>query len=904
MEKHVKLLRLKIDILALFGLVTLMSSSAQAVSVGELHCELLKDPLGIEIADPRLSWLIQSKDRGQRQTAFQILAASSPANLQPGRAELWDTGKVASDQTAHLRYAGKLLASRQAVFWRVRVWDRDDKVSAWSQAASWEMGLLKAGEWKAQWIARSTDVNDKSAPMFRREFSLDGKIKRARLYVSGLGYHEIRLNGQKVGDHLLDPGYTRYDKRVLYVTHNVTALLKPGANAIGALLGNGWFNVQFRNAWDFDKAPWRAAPRLLLSLRVELADGREVVVDSDVHWKCAQSPISFNVIYGGETYDARLEQAGWDQAGFNDAAWQPAQLVEAPKGKLAAQTMPPIKASEVLRPVKITEPKPGVFVFDFGQNFAGYPELKVRGPAGMRVAMKTGERLFPDGTLDQRDIAQHVARFDTNQQFQTDTYISKGRGEEAWHSRFTYHGFQYVEVTGLPGAPAPDTLRGVVIHSAIPAAGEFACSNPLLNKIWRAARWAYLSNLQGIPTDCPHREKNGWTGDAHLACEQGLFNFDGAAVYEKWLNDLGDEQQPGGELPGIVPTAGWGYKWGNGPAWDSAFVLIPFYLYEYSGDTTALRDHYDGLKRYVDYLTSRAKGGIVDIGLNDWAPFETKTPADVTSTGYYYRDTLVVSLAASLLGKSEDAIKYTKLAEQIKAAFNQKFFKPDSGSYANSSQTALSCALYQGFVEPENRGRVLQNLVANVEKRNGHIDTGILGAKYLLNALSENGRHDVAYRIASQKDLPSWGWWIEQGATTLWEQWNGADSRNHIMYGDISAWFFKTLAGINPDPAAPGFKHFILKPQPAGDLTAARAEYDSVRGKIVSDWKIEQGQFNLRVVIPPNTTATVYVPTADAKTVREGGVSAARAKGVEFVRTENGAAVFAVGSGTYQFSAH
>ena len=338
---------------------------------------------------------------------------------------------------------------------------------------------------------------------------------------------------------------------------------------------------------------------------------------------------------------------------------------------------------------------------------------------------------------------------------------------ERWHSRFTYHGFQYVEVTGLPGKPSLDMLRGVFIHSAIPVAGEFECSNPLLNKIWRAGRWAYLSNLQGIPTDCPHREKNGWTGDAHLAAEQGLLNYAPAAVYTKWINDLGDEQRPTGELPGIVPTSGWGYKWGNGPAWDSAFLLIPFYLYQYCGDTRVLCEHYEGMKRYVDYLTSKAKDGIVDLGLNDWAPYKTKTPADITSTAYYYRDTQIVALTAGLMGNEADARKYDELAASIKKAFNTKFYHADTGLYGNGSQTSLSCALYQGLVEPENKARVLANLVAAVEKANGHIDTGILGAKYLLNALLENGRADVAYRIASQKDLPSWGWWIEQGATTL-----------------------------------------------------------------------------------------------------------------------------------------
>jgi alpha-L-rhamnosidase len=783
------------------------------------------------------------------------------------------------------------------------VWDKDGKASAWSRPASWEMGLLSPQDWQGQWIGRTKDTNSLPAPLLRRLFRLDGKIKEARAYICGLGYYELHLNGKKVGDHLLDPGYTRYDKRALHVTYDVTAALRHGKNAVGVILGNGWYNAQTRAVWDFHKAPWRASPKLLMQLRVEYADGHVETVRTDTRWVTSTGPITFNSIYGGETYDARAEKAGWDTADYDDSGWAVAQVVSAPGGKLMAQMMPPIKPDETIKPVKVTEPKPGVFVFDMGQNMAGFAELSLRAPAGTKVVMKYGERLDQEGMLDRADIAQHVVKVDTNQQYQTDSYIAKGTGLERWHSRFDYHGFQYVEVAGFPGKPSLDTLRGVFIHSAIPVTGEFECSNPLLNKIWRAGRWAYLSNLQGIPTDCPHREKNGWTGDAHLAAEQGLLNYAPAAVYTKWINDLGDEQRPTGELPGIVPTSGWGYKWGNGPAWDSAFLLIPFYLYQYCGDTRVLCDHYEGMKRYVDYLTSRAKDGIVDLGLNDWAPYNTKTPADITSTAYYFRDAQIVALTAGLMGNQADARKYNELAASIKKAFNAKFYHPETGLYGNGSQTSLSCALYQDLVEPENKARVVGNLVAVVDKSNGHIDTGILGAKYLLNALLENGRADVAYRIASQKDLPSWGWWIEQGATTLWEQWNGSESRNHIMFGDISAWFYKALAGINLDPAAPAFKHFIVKPNIVGGLTSAEARYDSVRGQIVSDWEIEKGRLELKVRIPANTSATVYVPVADPTVIKEGGKLATEATGVRFLRAEEGRTVFGVGSGIYHFTA-
>ena len=887
-------------VVVLLGLAAALPARA-GLKVGQLLCEYQEHPLGLDVAQPLLAWKLVAEDRDERQTAYQVLVASSSDNLARGVGDMWDSGQVASAATTQIRYAGRPLPSRLVCFWKARVWDKAGTPSPWSAVATWEMGLLAPAKWDAKWIGQNTNTAEQPLPLLRREFTVSGQVRSARLYIAGLGYAEARLNGAKVGDHHLDPGYTRYDKRVLYVTHDVTAQLHKGVNALGVMLGNGWYNVQTKAAWNFDEAAWRGAPRLLASLQIDYADGHTEVIGTDDQWKCAAGPVLANTIYGGELYDARLEQAGWDTAGFADQAWAAAQLVGAPKGQLVAQALPPIRTDKVLPVAKITEPKPGVFVFDFGQNLSGYAELSVRGPAGTAVHLKYTERLAKDGNVDQKDIATHVIRFGSNQVFQTDTYILKGQGKETWHSRFSYYGFQYVEVTGFPGKPTADSLRAVFIHTDVPVAGRFECSNELLNKIWEAGRWSYLGNLQGIPTDCPHREKNGWTGDAHLAAEQAMFNYFPPAFYVKWLNDLDDEQQPDGKLPGIVPTAGWGYKWGNGPAWDNAFILIPYYQYVYYGDVEVFRAHYAGMKRYVDYLASHAKDGIVKLGLNDWAPWKTKTEAGITDTAYFFVDAQVVALAARVLGKTEDAAKYAALAETIKAAFNRKFWHADTGLYDNGSQTALSCALYQGLVPPEQQARVLANLVAAVEKTGGHIDTGILGAKYLLNTLLENGRADVAYRIVSQKDQPSWGWWIAQGATTLWEEWNGSSSRNHIMYGDISAWFYKALAGIRPDPQAPGFKHFYINPQVVGDLTGARGEYESIRGPMVSDWKLKGTDFRLRVVIPPNSTATVTLPTADLAAVRANRAPLAQTEGLSRPRVEAGHVVCEAGSGTYEF---
>ena len=889
-----------LGLIGLLGLGAALPTQA-GLQVGQMLCDYQENPLGLDVSQPALAWKVVADQRDERQTAYQVLVACSRENLERGNGDLWDSGRVASDATVQIRYAGQALPSRRMCFWKVRVWDKAGAPSPWSAVARWEMGLLDPLDWKAVWIARNTDVAAQPLPLLRREFTVAGQVRRARLYIAGLGYAEARLNGDKVGDHHLDPAYTRYDKRVLYVTHDVTAGLKQGPNALGVMLGNGWFNVQARAAWDFDKAPWRAAPRLLASLQIEYADGHTEIIGTDRQWKCAAGPVLFNTIYGGETHDARLEPAGWDAPGFEGKDWTAVQLVDAPKGKLVAQQMPPIRAGRELAAVKITEPRPGVFLFDFGQNMAGYARLSVSGPAGRTVTLKYAERLAPDGLVDQKHIAMHVTSRGTKE-FQTDTYILKGEGKETWHTKFAYHGFQYVEVTGFPGTPTADSVRAVFTHTAVPVAGSFKCSSELLNKIQEATRWSYLSNLQGIPTDCPHREKNGWTGDAHLAAEQAMFNYFPPAIYAKWLNDLDDAQKPDGRLPGIVPTGGWGYHQYCGPAWDSALILIPYYQYLYYGDEEVLRAHYAAMKRYVDYMASRVKdGGILGIGLNDWVPWKTRTPADVTDTAYFFVDARIVALAAQLLGNAEDATKYNALAETIKESFNKCFYNPKTGQYYNGGQTALSCALYQGLVPPEHRERVLANLVAAVEKTNGHIDTGILGAKYLLNALLENGRADVAYRIVSQKTIPGWGWWIEQGATTLWDLWDGTSSRNHIMFGDVSAWFYKALAGIRPDPQAPGFKHFFIAPQVVGDLTSASAEYESIRGLIVSDWKLAGYEFRLRVVIPANSRATITLPASDIGAATANGVPLAKSAGLSRPRLEGGHVVCEAGSGEYEF---
>ncbi len=817
----------------------------------QLRCEYLENPLGIDTLRPRLSWIV-----GNDQTAYQIAATSD-------QKECWNSGKIKGNQTTHIEYAGKPLESGQRISWKVRAWDRDDRVSEWSEAGWWEMGLLAKEDWHGRWIARTGETSVQAAPFFRREFTVDQRVKRARIYLCGLGYYEVSINGRKIGDHVLDPGYTRYDKRVLYVTYDVTEELRAGLNAVGVILGTGWYNVHTLAVWDFHLAPWRKSPRLLLEMRIDFEDGTSRQIVSDGSWKTSTGPILFDSIYSGETYDARLEKPGWDNPGYDDREWQNALLVDEPGGRITAQQMRAIKVTHTLASKTVTESKPGVYVFDIGENIAGWPQIAVSGPAGAQIVMDCGERLYEDGTLDQEHIAKYVKERDASQTFQRNTYILKGQGTEIWEPRFTYQGFQYVQMTGFPGHPETQALHARVLHTAVERTGSFECSDELLNRIWKNTLRAFVSNLHGIPTDCPHREKNGWTGDAHLAAEQAMFNFDMAAVYAKWLNDIQDNQRTDGAFSGIIPSGDWGYPTATeeyGPSWDSVCVLMPWYLYLYYGDIRVLDRHYGMMVRYLDYMADRTDHLIYSRGLGDWCPATDTTPVELTSTGYFYCDTVLLSKISELLGRSAEARRYTALASNIKQVFNQKFFDENTGIYANGTQTAQSCPLFHDLAEPKDRARVFERLLKKIERDDFHLNTGILGTKYLMQVLTDFGRVDIAWRIATQRTFPSWGYWLEKGATALWEHWDGIYSRNHIMFGDISAWFYKALGGINIDPVHPGFKHMIIQPNPVGDLTYVRAEYNSIRGKIVSHWRREKDHFHLELIIPGNATATVFLP--------------------------------------------
>jgi alpha-L-rhamnosidase len=843
------------------------------MNIVNLRCEYTVKPIFIDNMTPRFSWEMKSDRRGAMQSAYRIMVAASQESLVNGVADIWDSGKISSNYSNAILFAGQELVSNKRYYWQVQIWDETSKLIA-SESTYFETALLCENDWVAKWTSKpnlpaNTDCSYLPAPYLRKSFNIDKTVIQAKLYCSGIGFSEFYVNGQLTGDELLNPAFTRYDKTVLYTVYDIKNLLNQGENAIGAILGNGWYNIHSHDAWNFEFSTWRDTPKMIAQLHISFSDGTEQIIISDNSWKSSFGPITFNSLRHGEFYDARKEITGWVCANFDDSEWESSFICAEPGGKLAAQTIMPIRRTGEYKPVLINEIEPGRYICHLEKNIAGWARLIVKGAAGTEIKIRYSEKKDGDGNLDRSNIDSFV----TNGEFQTDKYILKGDVEEIWEPRFTYHGFQYVEITGFPGKLTTDNITCISISTDFNSIGDFSCSNNLFNQIQEAARRSYLSNFMGLPTDCPHREKNGWMGDASLACETGLLNFDGIRAYEKWLNDIADEQRRSGQLPGIVPTSNWGYNWGNGPAWDSAYVLIPWYLYQFTGDISPLRNHYDGMKRYVEYAIRSSTNGIAKFGLGDWCPpVEGRmSNRDIATTGYVYIDTIIVAKTAELLNKYEDATKYYKLAENIKLSYHREFFNDTNNKYDPADQTALGTAIYQQLADGEKKEIAINQLIEAVHQFNDHLDTGILGTKYLLTSLTTNNQVDLAYKIANQRDFPSWGYWFTQGATTLWECWDTSSSHNHIMFGSIADWFIKDLAGINPDIDYPGFKNIIIRPHPPTDMEWVKANHNSVYGEIKSSWQRDGNRFELTIDIPANCTATVYLPTTKSESVRESG---------------------------------
>ena len=892
--------------LILSGLIVLVLNSCTSVkvepTVSELRCEYLANPVGMEVSKPRLSWQMKKEVRGAKQTAYRIMAATSDSLLQNDSPDLWDSGKIESDQSIQVEYQGKPLKSRMKVSWKVQIWDEEKNESAWSTISQWEMGLLDKSDWQAKWIGAPESLATKElklpSPLFRKEINISKKIKQARAYISGLGYYELYINGGKIGDHVLSPNQTNYDRQkvekwsesrignmnstVLYETYDITSALKQGGNAFGVILGNGWYIQADR---PNDTMLWYDTPRLIAQFVIEYEDGSKELVISDESWKSALSPIRYNGLHSGEVYDARLEQKGWNEASFDDSKWVQAISVRPPTGTLKAQISPPDRVTQTIKPLSVSPRGEGVYRFDLGRLFSGWARLKISGAKGTAIKLKFIEEFGPTYG-------------------QTDTYILKGEGTEIWEPRFTWHAFRYVDVIGSPTALNMENIEGRVVNTDIQRAGSFECSNPLLNRILDNYQWTQLGNVHGgVPSDCPHRERRGYTGDGQISAKAAIYNFDMSQFYTKWLGDISDAQN---HQTGYVPNTTPYQDGGGGTAWGAAYVIIPWNMYQYYGDTRSLENHYSGMKHWIDYMKeSLNKDGILaNQGLGEWVPPDiVDLPADFVNSCYYYHCCKLMTQISDILKNTSDQQYFSGLAEKAKLDINRIYFNDSTSSYSIGRQGANVYPLGFGIAESKNVHSVFDNLVKNVTGPNkAHFDTGILGTPLLLEVLTEMDRPDLAYTLMNQRDFPGFGFMIEKGATTIWETFQGDVSHSHPMFGSVCAWFYQHLGGISPDQVSAGFKHAIIKPTPLSSLTYANTSYQSMYGELKTQWKFVGEDYFLDVKIPANTTATVYVLAKNEENVTESGKSISKDEQVRFLKTDGKYAVYEVESGDYQFA--
>ncbi len=962
-----------------------------------LRCEYLVDPPGIHETSPRLSWRMISTARGEKQTAYRVLVASLPELLAEHKGDLWDSGKVVSDQSSQVEYGGRPLSSRMRCYWMLRTWDREEQPGPWSRPARWSMGLMSLGDWTARWIAappiargsgarqavvvrRATyeaidgtggrdvtallaglmksaggglpignetlggdpafshvkqirvDVESagkvetltaregetlqlptaaQAIPYLRKKFVVSRPVRRATLYATALGVYELHLNGKRVGDHLLAPEWTDYRKRVRYQEYDVTALLRPGENALGALVANGWFSGRLGNG---GYQVYGRVPALLAQLEITHDDGTTERIVTDTTWRMHASPLLSSDIMLGEIYDSRLEMAGWDAPGLVETGWTPAALRDlsidpdvdkVARTSLDPQISEPVREIGEVKPTQIKETAPGRWTYDLGQNMVGVVRLRVSAPAGTRVTLRQAEMLNPDGTIYTTNLRSATS---------TDTYVTHGGGKETWQPRFTFHGFRYVELSGLPAKPGLDAVTGIVIGSNTLRAGEFACSDPRLNRLQSNIAWGQRGNYLSVPTDCPQRdERMGWMGDAQVFVRTATYNADVAAFFTKWLVDVDDAQTPDGAFSDTSPS----YGGGGTPAWADAGVICPWTIYQANGDRRLLERHLPAMIRWVEWCRAHSTGLIRDRDRNgdygDWLSIGADTPKDVIGTAYFAYSTGLVAKACKAAGRAGDAEKYTQLSEEIKAAFNRRYVASD-GRITGNTQCCYAMALKFDLLPAELRARAAQYLEDDIQARGDHLSTGFVGVSYLLPVLTQAGKVETAYKLLVQDTFPSWLFSVKHGATTIWERWDGwtpekgfqdpgMNSFNHYSLGSCGEWLFDTVAGIDLDPAQPGYKHIIVHPQTDGPLSWVLAHHDCLYGRIESSWRRNEKEVAMNVVIPPNTTATIYVPTEDARSVTESGKPTGQAKGVRFMRSEPGSAIYEVAAGTYVFHA-
>lgn len=1099
--------QLTIITLLMYAAALCFAASAQTaeectIAPARLRCEYLVDPLGIDVKRPRLSWIVEHARpglRGRVQTAYRILVSDDPALLARDEGNLWDTGKISSDETIQIEYAGRTLRSCRRAWWKVRTWDNDDRPSAWSDTALWSMGLLDPSDWSAQWIGdptpvppvlrahngyhsefasspdvekwivialdqpqlihavrlfparpydwredvpglmfplrfridladtdtfeRFTTIIDQTAgdvpnpgvdaltysfaptgaryvrllvtklrmrdaghyatalaemqvlsddtnvalgatvtagdsietgswakinlvdgdltshpasgyeplpaPMLRKDFRIDERgagVAHATVHVTALGLYELHINGERIGDHVLAPEWTDYNARIQYQTYDVTDLIRRGENAIGARLGDGWYAGSIGLTWIDPNSPPRAVygrrPALLLQLNIEFDDGNARTIISDGTWRSTmEGSIRAGDLLDGETCDARRAVPGWDTPGFDDSAWQPARLADPVHAALVAQRNQPIRITHTLRPITLAEPSPGAYVFDMGQNMVGWCRIAMSGPAGTAITLRHAEMLDQDGTIYTANLRGAA---------QTDQYILRGEGREIFEPRFTYHGFRYVQVTGLLHKPSLDDLAGCVIRSAPPEVGQFACSSALLNRLMQNIVWTQRANMHSTPTDCPQRdERLGWMGDILAFAQAACFNMDMSAFFSKWLPDVRDAQAEDGRFPDFAPHPfDPNARFSGAPGWADAGVIVPWRAYCNYGDVRIIEQHYNAARRWVEYVHDRnpdllwrnARGNDYGDWLNadtlklaGWPSSGAQVPKDVFATAFFAHSTAILSKMAAVIGRRDDAQKYASLAASIRDAFNTAYVRPD-GSMSGDTQAGYALALHFDLLPDDLRAAAAQRMVDRFAAYHGHISTGFHSTCPLMLELSRNGYNDDAYRLINKRTMPSWGYAIDHGATTIWERWDGyvegrgfqdpgMNSFSHYALGSVGEWMYRTIIGINPDPKAIAFERIIIRPRPGGGLTWARGSHDSIRGRIPCRWERSGDHLIMEIDIPANTTALVHVPTSDPASVMESGRPAGEAPGVAFQFAEDGAAVYRIGSGRYVFEA-
>ena len=889
--------------------------------------EYENSPLGIETPSPRFSWILESDKRDDRQSAYRILVSSTVALLNQNVGDKWDSGQVASTDTVNIPYAGDGIESGEQCCWKVMCWDNGEVPGAWSEASTFEMGLLKKSDWQGSWICGGKGV---SSPLFRDEFDIPSEVARARLYICGIGWHEAYVNGDKIGDHEFDPAPTWYDNifpfeiqsRVLYVAHDITEMLHSGRNAIGAMLGHGWYSSDTGD--PAGRISIGQQPILIAQVNIDLADGSRMCLFTNDTWQTHSGPIETNDLYSGESYDARQETDGWKLPGFG-TDWKRASLAEPPSGRLVSQSVEPERVTRRFDAARKLQSGEDRWIFDFGQFISGWVELKVTGPRGTKIGLRYAGRVnYETTSLDTRntDYGERIHLDFSLTGGLGDSYTLKGEGIEMWHPRFTVHGFRYVEVIGYPGAPALNAVAGCAVNSDVPAVGEFSCSHDLFNRIHHNVWWTFLGSFQGIPQDAADRaERCGWLGDPGFVAEDYMYNFRDIRFWSKWLEDIADTQRADGSVSYIAPP-----NWGESsfrvwPCWECAYTLFVWHCYDFYDDRRLLENHYEGVKKQVVYFQRQAKGLILNDGLGDHMepshsvfsnPAPVDTPREVCGTAYFYRCVWILSRMAEITGRQSDAGEFSALAESIKEAFIEAFFDPDTCQVSSGSQTANALALYFDLLPENNRDKVLDNLIADIEeKKGGHLKTGIIGTDALEQVLPAHGRADVMYEIASKTTFPSWGYGVVNGQTTIAEEFGCSHlySVSMKMFGSIEKFFYKDVAGICP--SSPGFRTLLIHPKLVGTISSARAVIDSIRGKASVEWSVDHDGLSMRLAVPPGVDAEVRLPTVGlsnpaisegGKPIWEAGAFIPGAPGIsKGVSQEDQTVSLSVGSGTYEF---